>query len=282
MKKTLIALAAGLAISNAVYADSKVIGQVEQQLDNTGGSWDQKSADTRVGVKMSEDLGNGMRAYGIVLWDIDSETGDTAVVRESYVGLGTNEVAVQMGKDLSAPKHVYNQTIDWYEGQSYTGQIGTRPDSQVKVLGNVNGIEYAIAQIYDAGGEKGADSTAAMVGVPVGPAKLFATVNKDKVNDNDYYGIGGNVKFGTTQIGALYESMDENDGTDKVVFKTAVLQHDIGKNKIIVGMQNKSESADTINVELQHNFSKKTRVYVGYKDVNVGDNTYLIGMKHKF
>ena len=107
MKKTIISLAvaAGMAASSAAFAEATVYGVLHLSLDDkdTNSSLDDISMNNQtsaIGVKGSEDLGGGMKAFFKAEWQVDpSERNDHfgLVDRDQYIGLKGGMGTVKFG-----------------------------------------------------------------------------------------------------------------------------------------------------------------------------------------
>jgi predicted porin len=92
MKKILsLAIAAALVAPAAVMAEATSYGKAHMIIANTDDGnddvWSVDSIDSRVGVKGSEDLGNGLKAVYQFEFGVDPDSGDTLSNRNQFVGL---------------------------------------------------------------------------------------------------------------------------------------------------------------------------------------------------
>ena len=105
MKKTLLSLAvaAGMAASGAAFAEATVYGLLNLSIDSpdTGGNTDSLTMNNQtsdIGLKGSEDLGDGMKAFYKVEFQIDpSERAKNITDRDQYIGLKGGMGTVKFG-----------------------------------------------------------------------------------------------------------------------------------------------------------------------------------------
>jgi len=133
MKKNIIALAVASAIAAPVaFADAPVVyGQINVAVDSLSGEEGNTNVagngmrtsdrDSRVGIKGSEDLGNGLKAvykmeFGIKVGDAGSATNTAGISgRNAYVGLAGGFGTVLLGRHdsplkMSQPKDLFGDS----------------------------------------------------------------------------------------------------------------------------------------------------------------------------
>ena len=95
MNKKLLATAVGLVLASGMglaSADVKLYGQLDVSIDNfddgTDDDTNMNSNTSAVGVKGSEDLGNGMEAFFKVEYQADIVDGGAWTGRDQFIGLG--------------------------------------------------------------------------------------------------------------------------------------------------------------------------------------------------
>ncbi|MDH5388069.1 MAG: porin [Gammaproteobacteria bacterium] len=104
MKKTIIslAIAAGMAASGAAFAEATVYGLMNLSIDSadTGSTTDSmqmKSQTSAIGVKGSEDVGDGVKAFYKAEFQFNADQAATVSGRDQYVGLKTGMGTVKLG-----------------------------------------------------------------------------------------------------------------------------------------------------------------------------------------
>lgn len=144
MNKKFIALAVAAAVAPAAFAADEVVlyGQVNVAavVDNTEDSlFKIDGQSSRIGVKGTESLGNGMSAWFQIESKVapDDATASGFATREGWVGLKGDFGGVQLGRGKSAFTKATEEFDLWYQAQSfnafdyglqgYNGQSATVP-----------------------------------------------------------------------------------------------------------------------------------------------------------
>jgi predicted porin len=311
MKKTLIAaaIAAVAAAPVVANADATISGQIKYTLvDTDGGNDFAPSFDNAVTVSVSEDLGNGLTAFGSITLDTDAAT-DTAntagAANTSTNGISNNkdqklglkgsfgtfvaghmetltEGAVSSMMDDGLSSHSENAQLE-----SSLTAIG-RVDALAYVSPTVNGFHVAVAGTNAADSNRFTNNDIAVV-YENGPL----TVKASRVDVRDTYEtsvVGASYSIGDAKISAMWVSKDfDAAGTADQEDKIYRLDYKLpGNNSIILGLkdvdQESSTRGDVTSVKLTHSFSKRTAAYVGHrsKDASGSGDVNYIGMIHKF
>ena len=105
MKKTIIslAIAAGMAASGAAFAEATIYGNLHLSIDtpdNDGSTTDSMTMNNQtsaIGVKGSEDLGDGMKAFYKAEFQVDPSTSASLTGRDQYIGLKGGMGTVKLG-----------------------------------------------------------------------------------------------------------------------------------------------------------------------------------------
>jgi predicted porin len=330
MKKNLIALAvsAAMVAPAAVMADVTVygIGQVELTQYDPQASGSDSVTDVhdnhgmgRVGVKASEDLGNGMTAIAGFEFKADSSDNNTDKVecettdacsasgsasltgRDSYVGLKGGFGTVTAGRLKSPYKYA--------GGAKYDAFIATALEAR----GN-------------GGMTKGDFGTSGFLSNMLGYSNKFGPVNLDVVyspeTDNEAYAlsalyaqdnmeafvavidktwtdlptddysstkVGGKFSTGPHSIMLQYEDTDTNGVAATLLFLG--YQMKMGMNTLVLqyGMNDDDNDAkDSTYTVLgaYHNFSKTSSLFGGYRNTDVdnesGQTAITVGLRQKF
>lgn len=352
MNKKLLAaaIAASVVAAPAAFADSVLYGSLHTSIDaqdfETGGNvdnWATNSRASRIGVKGSEDLGNGLKAIYQIEFQYDSDGGlDQAGgtltgQRNTFVGLAGSWGTFLVGKhDTPAKLALYaggNELLGFsvidFNGTATDNKIGVfhefRANNAIAYVSpNFAGFTLAAAIVP---GEQSGTNT----GVPGTPANdndgaadhyslglmykgggLKAGVGyESKVQLNNVVGgqeaefetmqVGASYSFGMFQVGAQYESSDDNLfvlGDDYTAFAVTG-KATFGNSAVSLiytdaelertGANNDTESKGW-GLAAEHNFSKRTKVYAAYADNSVDnqgaadtdDTVFSIGMIHDF
>lgn len=321
MKKTIIslAIAAGMAASGA--ASAGVYGILHASIDSpdTGGAADtvtMESNTSAIGVKGSEDLGDGMKAFYKAEFQIDiSERNNTITDRDQYIGLKGGMGTVKLGSSSNNYKQMGGKIDPMYrtalEGRSNNMQMQSRLHAGAGRLGGrmtdmvqysspkMGGMQLVVNTTFD-GTQTGGVDNDETVGVGFRyAAKTFSVyvdmISQDRngagVNAESATKIGGTFKMDSLKLGAQMEQTEDLMGNDYLML-TANYSLD-KNNSVFLSLGQMSESAvgndgsDAMAVMYDHKMSKATDVYVGYGDRSddAGGNGYSIvtaGMRVKF
>ncbi len=312
MKKKLLALAVAAAlpmVSQAATADVTIYGKVHTSIDfidpDAGDSiYDVTSRFSRLGFKGSEDLGDGLKLIWKMETGYNTAEGGFTSGRNTYIGLaggwgtflyGRHDTPLRMstGKlDVFGDEMAdYNATAGFidvrasdaiaYVSPSFSGLtlIGAVvPDADYDGTGDFGGA-YSVAAMYSNGGlflaaaweqlddlVGGADATHWRIGAgfDMGDFHIGAVyADQSDLTATDNYTVNGSYKFGNNKLKAMWSQIDPDTGS----------------------------KSDAWAIGLDHNFSKRTKVYVQYADSEHGLMTtnpdgeqsgLSLGMVHKF
>ena len=217
MKKNIVALAIASAIAAPVaMADAPVVyGQINVAIDSLGGGDNAAEGmkttdrDSRIGIKGSEDLGNGLKAVYKMEQSLKVADSFSFGGRNAYVGLAGGFGTVLVGRHDSPLK--MSQPTDLF-GDSTYADIGK--DSMTGNLG-----------LLGKGGENRFDNVVAYVSPTFSGVKLIAaTVAAEDVNNDDTdssladaYSVAltyGSTKKGLYLAAAMDSADEENFGSD--------------------------------------------------------------------
>ncbi len=298
--------------NSLVYNDFDIPGQDEQ--------WDVESQSSRLGVKGSEDLGNGLKAiYQIELEMNTSEGGgtsrpggsDTFGTRLGYAGLSGNWGTLAIGRQWTP----YYGSVDKYDvydvGNFNDTYIGlTRIGETVAYISpNFSGFSGKLALIISDDDndvdEDFADLWNASIDYNNGPLSVgfsYLGVEGDDVNNGDWdqFGLAASWKFGDMfKLIGSYESRDGNglataaaQSRDDVDAYTIMGEVYFGNNTIRAHYGNvdtdvtggSDQDDDQWALGFKHNFSKRTSVHVEYEDSEIGvdHERFGVGVRHDF
>ena len=229
-----IAIATGLASPLAAQAEANVYGQlnmsfgmVENCVDTascaaatpTNDNWQINSHASRLGVKGSEDLGNGLSANYQLEWEVNSDnSGRDLGQRNQWVGLKGSWGEVRIGRH-DTPTKMSQGKFDQF-GDSFGDIAGPGPVTStastgisifeddrvaqtVAYLGKAGDVKYAIALVPSEGdgttsGDGPADTISAAVIYESGP--LYLAFAMDQYDDT-----GTVVEEDMMRLTAVYE-----------------------------------------------------------------------------
>ncbi len=334
MKKSLISLAivTGMAASGAAYAEATLYGNVHLSFDDwdkSGVAANGKTVDTEpemnsntsaIGVKGSEDLGDGMKALYKVEFQIDVDdrnNGDakgSLTDRDQWVGLKGGMGTVKFGTMTSNYKQMGGKIDPMYrtalEGRGALGMQSSLHGGAGDNGGRMtNAIQYSSPKmggmqvIVNTTVTKGGDSEAAGLGFRYEGKGFDFFFDYLDANDNGTPGsggtsptdekatkLGGSFKAGPVKVGVQLEQTEDLLGSDYLFLSG---NYGIDKNNSValtVGQRSaKVDNEDSTSFALMYNhkMSKKTNVYAGYgdhsHDDSANDNSLVtVGIRKKF
>jgi predicted porin len=323
MKKNLIALAvsAAMVAPAVVMADATVygIGQVEVSQFDPQDDGDKVTAvhDAygmgRVGVKASEDLGNGMTAIAGFEFKADSsdnKTGADASLtgRDSYVGLKGGFGTVTAGRLKSTYKYTGGVKYDAFvatalearDAGGMSGKVGRQ-----NALGHSSFVSNLVGYSNKFGPMNvevqylpGTDDSGFLA------SGLYAADNIEAfVALVDYSGADGDTDdYNATKFGGKFSTgphsimlQIENTkiaGEFKVDYMFLGYQMKMGMNTLVVqygttDIKDADVKATYLALGAYHNFSKTTSLFGGYRNTDVdddvsGETAITVGLRQKF
>ena len=323
MKKSLIALAA-LAAVGAASAQSSVTlygiadisaGVVEHKNDTRHTGFNKANLQqSRVGIKGSEDLGNGLKAVFNYEHGFNSANGAFAggEARRAVVGLQGGFGSVLLGRDkLPLYRLTEDTSADSISDFSTTNLVGEKRTNGVHYAGNFGGVGVSAAVGYDREDNlaTGADTqdTAYGLGLSYATGPFMVGIAGEQIKSESgsplvvvnvgdkktNYGIGGTYDFTAAKVFANYlvSDVDGAAGKDKeanigvkVPFGAASLVAEVGYN------DGEGYDGYDYNVGANYAFSKRTDAYVRAARIDNMDfdtreektTKYAVGLRHKF
>ena len=250
----------------------------------------------RLGVKISEDLGNGLKAVAKFEWQVstvkaDIDDGD----RNSFVGLKGSFGTIKAGSLKTPYKYMGGVKYDpfvttnlearRYGGMTFGtfGQNSFMRDAVGYVTPKMGGFKGWIVYSPDeVDGSDGDYSAGAMYKTKQWEV-LAATAHDDDNGTGgsyDAWKIGGKVKFGDAEVVGQYENTSDDvaGGSDDGSLYFIGLHYKMGKTMLVGQLGNGSvdiagTSVDQDNtywaIGAVHKFSKKTKLIAGYADMSV-------------
>lgn len=311
MKKVLaLAVAAAIAAPMTAMADATLYGKVRQSLEmievesagvTTSDNWRVHDWFSRLGVKGSEDLGNGLKAVYKMEFGVPISKGTTISSRNAYVGVAGGFGTVLVGRHDTPLKmstgalDVFSATAGHTSNSYMEDFTDRRVDGTVAYVSpNMGGLTVAAAivpgETVAADGLTDAWSIAAMYS----NSGLYASVAAETVtqemagtaDDLEQMRVGLGYKADGWRVGAAYENEDfgANDIT-KFQVGGAV---NFGNNAFKVKYFSVEDDHDGFAVGLDHNFSKRTQAYVLYIDSSADGaddadtSIFGVGLNHSF
>ena len=322
MNKKLIAaaIAAAVAAPVASAADTTLYGKAHVSIQsNDNGANDNYTVNSnasRIGIKGSEDLGDGLKAIFKYEMGYDISDGGSKgpiSARNAYVGLSGSWGTFLAGRHDTPAKVAFYASGTDFLGDSVIdmNKIGfteVRADNAVAYISpNMVGFTVAAAVVP---GESSSNSTANNLADAYSLAAIYGggglkvgigyEVFTDDLNgggtkkDQTMLQVGASYTLGDFTVGANYE--DKSDiggvaGNDHTVWGLAG-KADLGNNFVVVNYGEKDPSGPAgttkrFGVGVGHKFSKRTQVYAAYANQNnpaaaPDTSNFALGMIHTF
>ncbi len=305
MNKILLALSFA-TLPMAGFADVTVYGKANvsfQSTDEKGDSVSELVSNaSRIGVKGSEQLTDGLKAIYKFEYEVHLDDGDkdgrTFTQRNIYVGLQGSAGTVIAGK-FDTPLKVAQKKIDLFndlEGdiKSIITKNDNRESNSVMYTTpkSMGPFKASVAYIASEDDDRD-DGTSLSLAYDQNGIYLAVAYDQDVEKESaDVFRVVGQFTIGPVQLGALYEDQDAGDSslldddgwvvsvkykmTDKIALKAQYGESDMVK----VG-------AETASLGLDYKLSKKTKLFAFYTseeaDTLADDNDYVgVGMEMKF
>ena len=295
MKKTMIAMAvAGVVAAPMASADVAVSGQLKYTLATTENGNDlSPSTDNAVSFNTSEDLGNGLTAFGSLT--IDSDAGSSAangMEKDAKLGIKGDFGTVVMGRMEYLTEGVVSAMMD--DGAS-SHSAGTQLETALTAFGRDMAVAYVSPTVsgFHVGlaGTNAADTnsftnTDILVAYDNGPLSLKAArASVDAAEDYTVTTMGGSYKMGDLKLSALTASKDFDGSTADLDDSMIRLDYTMGNNSFILGMLDEDStggSDDITIVKATHKFSARTAAWIGHRAKDNRSDVTHLGMIHKF
>jgi predicted porin len=311
MNKKLIAaaVAAGLAVPAAAQAGVTPYAQVQFEIANIDNGTTSAISVTdqqrgRVGLKGSEDLGDGLKAFAKVEVDIEGgnrdgefgstsrtdSNGDTYTVRNAFrirevnAGLKGSFGEVSIGTVKSAYKYTggvkydpfVTTTLEARGNGGMTGGIwghnGFLSDA-ITYKNKFDNLTFWVTYSPDERDEDGdgqsddGEMSASLKYSGKGFEVFVATVDNNRsLSSYDSTKFGGQWKGGAHKVSAQIEST--SSGATDIDTYFVGYNYKFDKNIFVAQIgnsDNSTTSTDYMTIGLIHKYSKKTRLFVGYR-----------------
>lgn len=318
MKKSSIAFLAAAVMASSAFAQSNVtvygvadVGAAYSKSDGAGPNvksgvmsslWEQSF----IGVKGTEQLGNGLKATFTLEQAIDVATGDLSSAREQNIGLTGAFGTVKAGR-VETASSLYNKRLD-VMGKTQFSPLTTVFGAE-KIMGGTvvyqgayNGFDFGgsysqdgtgTTNTYQAYGNGARQETvySANVGYTAGKfATGYVYTKGDNVarttQDADIHFVGATYDFGVAKVGGSYTLVDAkgvSGSNDLDVYAVSAQVPVSALTRIDAGYAraefNQADAhANIYGVQVSHNMSKRTLAYVGYQYVdNSGTSFAALG-----
>ncbi len=228
MNKKLIATAMGLILAGGMglaSADVKLYGQIDLSLDATDSDTDigdlngtaagysddvnMNSNQSALGIKGSEDLGNGMSAFFKLEYQTDPTEGSDLTGRDQYIGIKMERFGkITFGATSTAYKSPGSKIDAFYRTSLQSRGIGLQSNLHSGKGEEGHGRGTNIAR-YDSPSWKGVSFTGTY---------QFDNDKQNNAEDDDPYSLGLQYKGGNLYAAASYIDTQQNDDADAAQF----------------------------------------------------------------
>lgn len=313
MKKTLVAAALAATATIPAFAQSSVVlyGRLNLSLESQDFEGNDKRVNevvdnaSRIGLRISEDLGGGLRAGAVIEHGFDASTGQQAGSafwnRQSEVNLSGPFGMVRLGNFTS---EAYYATADFVSLHNHdTGSSADRLYGDANFFYQANKVSYRtpvmggfwaeVAAMEAVGGERGYDAAA---NYDAGPLHLGGGYSKH--GDAQQFALRALYEFGNLTLGT-YVQRDKNiflAGNRTSGRISAMYTMGASEFHINAGYADDYSSLDKSNAYqatllYNYNLSKRTKLYTFYTRLGrdqilqvYGGNfdSFAVGMRHNF
>ncbi len=315
MKKSLIALAASMAVVAGAQAETKLYGkfnvsaQYEDAEAATDPSYKLESHASRLGVKGSEDLGNAKAIYQMEFEVyVDDGQGksdkgsDTLEQRNIYVGLDYGSAgSIRMGH-FDTPLKVSQGKFDVFNDVADIKNVldGEQRDSnQINYTVGFGDLVASVSTIMREAAGKG-NYTSASLTYKAGDLYLSLAMDDGVPESVGTQRLTAIYTLGDLRLGLMAQNVDEKDtagcGTNNDVKDcdtlgySANITYKLGKNVVkaqYTTSDQDEEGAAMTTVGVDHKLGKATTAYALYNMYSndadkSGLDTAAVGLIHKF
>jgi predicted porin len=251
------------------YLSQVVINKPDDSVDSA-------RATNSIGVKINENMGDGVSAFAKVEMGINGETATGTDQREMYVGVDLGTVAIQTGKMKTLEKEFVSGNVNILDYYSLSTSNDARVANQTRVTADLGEVIVGAQVTTDgASGKKGADEYEIGMKTTLGSVTVGAIYNKDAVNDTDRTAFS--AKTSLTENLSLRITHEPEEKKTNVLTMTS-----FGSNYLLAGYRYDEDGDNRATAELHHKMSKKVRVFAGVAKTGSSDPAVLAGMAISF
>lgn len=283
-----VAVSAALALPVVAHAEATWYGSIRNSLsyldDGTNDDFDVDDHSSRIGVKGSNDLGNGLSVpYRFELQLSSEDSSGVKSGRLGRVGLAGGFGAVHIGQ-LWGP---YYNHLSWTDQFNSVGFVHYKGNFRISNalrydLPGVSGISLQAAlQTEDDNNDENVDAINLGASWSNDMFAIGVGYIGDEEADTDLFGIGANASFGGFGIGFLYEDADDENTVDENGVRNGngggalqvVANYSDGPNIYRIGFSTEDDSEDgfeddAFQIGWQHNLGNSSRVAVEYQHID--------------
>lgn len=312
MKKVLASVVLA-ALPTTLLADVIVYGKANVAFQHADENGDSKmelvSNSSRIGVKGSEDISEGLKAIYLFEYQTEVDDGDrngrTFNQRNIYVGL-QGKAGTIMGGMFDTPLKVVQEKVDVFNdlegdlGAIFNGETRAKNIVQYVAPASIGPFSASVAYIASEDDEID-DGISASVGYSIDDVYFGVAMDQDVQAENvDMMRAVARITIQAVQLGALYERVDNgvDDGDGYLISAlwnlnpAVALKAQYGKTdlKYDSEFETFAENNESISVGADYRLSSSTTLYGFYTKVEsdlasvpVRDDDYVgVGMDFKF
>lgn len=324
MKKNLIALAV-LAASFGAMAQSSVTlyGRADVGLgsEKVGGESTTKMVNgglttSRWGLRGTEDLGGGLKAHFKFEQRLDLSTG--AVQSPDFKGeasmgliggfgkltLGRGYTVYDDVRALSVSSAVFDSLFTPANNGVYkssaSADYSSRANNQIRYdLPNMGGVYGGLSYAFDQSDEVDSTITALLLGYKNGPVNAALGYQDQKASDDQYLQLAAAYDMSVASLSAGYNTRSGTDAKGDDTELTLGVEVPVGHVKLSASYASSkteiggatSGKASGFGIGATYSMSKRTRLYTGYRSVEVKDGAgnktsdgslFSMGVRHDF
>lgn len=321
MKKTLVTLAVMSAISGSVMAQNvQLYGTVDVGIENVNSGGVSTTTmgpgsvytPSFIGIKGTEELGNGLQGKFVLEQGFDVSTGaqegvNQAFSRQSWLGLSSKEMGeVRLGKQYTPIRNIV-EAVDPFRlgltGSSLNvlaggllGQAQTLDNAVTYVSPTVGGLTGSVQYgLGETAGSTSANTTwGGSVAYSNGPLLVGAALMNAKRGDGvvqddkaDAWVLGGTYDFGAAKAHFAYAETKLEDRIANSETKLKNVHLGVSKTMgahTVLASWNRNEVSDLANsttdqyaIGYEYGLSKRTALYTSYAYVKNDSNVGLAG-----
>lgn len=292
---TTVAVLAAIALPGSASAAAEIFGKAHLSagsISSDTGTTDTSSTAitshaSRVGVKGDIETESSVKVIYRFVWQIDmsdeaKSSNDHIKSREQYVGLKGAWGEIHLGRDdspykLAGKKNVEHLSDTWADFNNIIdkGQ-DTRNDNSIGYWNTIGpgklGIMYAAGD-DDVTAENAGDSTSIAYDLKMGSfgfALAQQTIEKSTTNDETGIKVSLGYKISNTQLGLMYETVEDDATLDDKNTYLSVKQGISDNDSIIFAYgfkdQGLTDDATMTALAYQHKLDKKVALYALWAD----------------
>ncbi len=313
MKKLIAAAVAAAVIAPAsVMAAGPVLyGKINMSINHLDNGTDSETSlnsnYSRIGVKGSEDLGNGMKVGYLMEWavdmdgDLSSVGGGDLTMRNRAITLSGDWGTVLAG-NWDTPMKSVRYKAELFDSRvgdtgnligGYTTTSARTANTIAYSTPNMNGFSSTIAYVMDVRKAvvDDTDGDAISMNGIYNNGPLVVALGYENISDDAFgankenqraWRLAGSYAFGDFKVVGSFTDVSDANGLDNIDYDIWTLgaAYKMGNNTILFQYGDRDDSgnnaddgADQWAIGLEHTLSKRTMVFVDYSALDNDDNS---------